>query len=95
MIFKEDSILFPMTMDNLTEDDWIRIADDSDEIGYCLIEPDKEWVPERVDVEEKEKKESVREGMLNLKQEFYQTRKSLLSSIPYLLILLLLIKKAL
>lgn len=62
MIFKEDSILFPMTMDNLTEDDWIRIADDSDEIGYCLIEPDKEWVPERVDVEEKEKKESVREG---------------------------------
>ena len=62
MIFKENSILLPMTLDNLTEDDWIKIAEDGDEIGYCLIEPDEKWVPARVDVEEKEKEESPRSG---------------------------------
>lgn len=62
MVFKENSILLPMTLDNLTEDDWISIAEDSDEIGYCLIEPDEEWLPQRVDVEEKEKEENIREG---------------------------------
>lgn len=62
MVFKENSILLPMTLDNLTEDDWIKVAEDSDEIGYCLVEPDEKWVPVRVDVEEKEREESSRAG---------------------------------
>src|SRR5699024_7661294 len=37
MIFKEESILFPMALETLTEDEWISIYDESDEIGYTLI----------------------------------------------------------
>lgn len=40
MISKEETILLPMALGTLTEADWARIAADSPEIGYCLIEPD-------------------------------------------------------
>lgn len=49
MIFKEENILFPMAMDTLSEDEWQRIQADSDEFGYCLINPEAEWMPERAD----------------------------------------------
>jgi DUF438 domain-containing protein len=39
MIFKEENILFPMVLETLTEDEWISIAAESDEIGYCLTQP--------------------------------------------------------
>lgn len=47
MIFKEENILLPMALDKLTEDEWVKIAHDSEEIGYCLTAPDQEWIPER------------------------------------------------
>ena len=53
MIFKEENILFPMVLDTLSEDEWLRIAKESAEIGYCLYEPKVEWKPIRVNVEEK------------------------------------------
>lgn len=54
MIFKEKNILFPMAIDNITEDEWINIYNESDEVGYCLIAPEGKWVPKREDVEAKE-----------------------------------------
>ena len=45
MIFKEEKILFPMALETLTEEEWYHILEDSDEIGYCLVEPVKGWVP--------------------------------------------------
>ncbi|MEG6584471.1 DUF438 domain-containing protein [Dendrosporobacter sp. 1207_IL3150] len=45
MIFKENKILFPMLMETLNENDWLRIHEDSDQIGYCLIEPNLKWTP--------------------------------------------------
>lgn len=54
MIFKEESILFPMALDTLTEDEWFSIMQESHEIGYCLIEPEEKWMPHRVNVEKKE-----------------------------------------
>lgn len=57
MIFKEESILFPMAIDTLTQDEWITIMEESEEIGYCLTGPAGTWKPERVDLEEGEKKE--------------------------------------
>jgi DUF438 domain-containing protein len=45
MIFKESKILFPMLMETLSENDWVRILEDSDQIGYCLIEPTLKWMP--------------------------------------------------
>lgn len=79
MIFKEENILFPMALDTLNEDEWLKTAQESAEIGYCLYEPKKEWKPKRVDIEEKteleEKKasetssngeSSIDEGYINL-----------------------------
>ncbi len=54
MVFKENNILLPMAEDNLTEDEWIVVAEESDELGYCLVEPEEKWIPERVDVEKKD-----------------------------------------
>ena len=39
MLFKEESILFPMALETLTEDEWINIYMESDEIGYALVVP--------------------------------------------------------
>ena len=63
MIFKEENILFPMCLDTLTEDEWIRIYNESDEIGFTLIEPVKNWNRARVNVEEKAKQETDGEAV--------------------------------
>ena len=47
MIFKENKILFPMLMETLSENDWLLIQEDSDQIGYCLIEPSVNWAPHK------------------------------------------------
>lgn len=47
MIFKEEQILIPMVLEVFTEDEWLQIADDSVEIGYCLVAPEKTWIPKR------------------------------------------------
>lgn len=46
MIFKEEQILFPMSLDTLTETEWYDIYRQSPEIGYCLIAPKKPWTPD-------------------------------------------------
>lgn len=55
MIFKEENILFPMALDTLNEDEWLKIAKESQELGYCIYEPKREWKPVRINVEEKAK----------------------------------------
>lgn len=47
MIYKEEQILLPMALGKLTEDEWLQIAAQSEEIGYCLTAPDQQWIPER------------------------------------------------
>lgn len=47
MIVKEEEILIPLLLGLLTEDEWLQIAEDSIEIGYCLVAPEKEWIPQR------------------------------------------------
>lgn len=57
MIFKEEHILIPMALENLTEDEWLKIEEESAELGYCLTEPEGKWKPVRQNVEEKVKQE--------------------------------------
>lgn len=45
MTTKEEEILLPMAMDNLTEADWYAIQRQSLEIGYCLYDPKVAWKP--------------------------------------------------
>lgn len=44
MIFKEESILLPMLLETLTQDEWKKIVSESDEIGY-IIENIPVWNP--------------------------------------------------
>ncbi|MDD2534293.1 MAG: DUF438 domain-containing protein [Eubacteriales bacterium] len=48
MFFKEENILVPMLIDLLTEDEWLAIAKESPEVGFCLVEPDGPWIPKRL-----------------------------------------------
>jgi DUF438 domain-containing protein len=52
MIMKEEEILFPMTMDKLTDEDWYEIYKQANEIGYCLYDPKEEWKPEGIGITE-------------------------------------------
>lgn len=49
MIMKEDEILFPMAMDELTDLEWYEVLQQTDEIGYCLFDPTEEWVPDSME----------------------------------------------
>ncbi|MGG4303561.1 DUF438 domain-containing protein [Bacillus wiedmannii] len=71
MIFKEENILFPMALQTLTEDEWIKIAHESDGIGYCLSDPAGVWKPERKAIQEQAISERfirLETGILSLKQ---------------------------
>jgi uncharacterized protein len=71
MIYREEHILFPMAMNNLTEDEWIKIANESDEIGFCLIGQVEDWNPHRSKLEGNSISEGyikMETGVLSLKQ---------------------------
>lgn len=57
MVFKEENIMFPMVLEALTDEEWLRVRDDSGEIGYFLIEPGSNWKP-AVQAEEKQAEEA-------------------------------------
>ena len=42
MIFKEENILFPASMEKLSNEDWLEILKESDELGYVYIEKPEE-----------------------------------------------------
>lgn len=46
MIFKEENILLPILLENLTLDEWKKIVEDNGEFGYCLIDNVSTWAPE-------------------------------------------------
>lgn len=62
MIYREENILFPMALKNFTEDEWVKIAHESDEIGFCLTGPAAEWKPERKVLDEK----TISEGFIKM-----------------------------
>jgi len=47
MIFKEENILFPTSLETLTPEDWGMIYHESPRFGYCLAEPGDEYDPPR------------------------------------------------
>lgn len=47
MIFKEEKILLPMLLENLTQDEWKTIAEESNDIGFCLIDNVPVWNPSK------------------------------------------------
>ncbi len=49
MIFKEENILLPMLQETLTLQEWKSIADESSDLGYCLIDEPPVWQPGEAD----------------------------------------------
>ncbi len=45
MIFKEENILFPMSLQTLTENEWAEIWVASPQYGWCLVEPQAGYTP--------------------------------------------------
>ncbi len=45
MIFKEENILFPMSLQALTENEWAEIWSVSPQYGWCLVEPQPGYAP--------------------------------------------------
>lgn len=71
MIYREENILFPMALKNLTEDEWVKIAHESGEIGFCLDGPEMEWKPERKEIKGNALSKGyikMETGVLSLKQ---------------------------
>jgi uncharacterized protein len=81
MILKEEEILFPMTMDKLTDENWYDIYRQTNEIGYCLYDPNVEWRPEGMLLAEVKPEEtsSIHLPSGNLSAE---ELKSILNTIP-------------
>ena len=45
MIFKEERILFPMVYETLSDEDWARVRQGEEEIGFAWITPGTDWKP--------------------------------------------------
>lgn len=63
MIFKEENIMLPILYENLTQDEWIQIAKDSDEFGYCLLDKIPAWKPTKIEESNNEKELHFSEGI--------------------------------
>ena len=65
MIYKEENILYPMSLESLTHKDWLRVKDGEADIGFAWIQPLFEW-PGPDDVVEEAPVEPVVAGLLDL-----------------------------
>jgi hypothetical protein len=54
MIGKEEEILLPMCLDQLTEADWYQVHQQTLEIGFCLYDPPYDWKPDNIETDEKQ-----------------------------------------
>jgi uncharacterized protein len=72
MISKEEEILLPMCMDKLTDDEWFAVYRQTNELGYCLYDPQIEWKPDGTAIGEviynKENSIQLKTGSFNLNE---------------------------
>ena len=82
MTLKEEEILFPMTMDKLTDIEWYEIQEQTLEIGFCLYDPKDEWKPKGM--EQKANAASEDKEMIQLSSgSFTKTElEAILNSLP-------------
>jgi DUF438 domain-containing protein len=43
MIYKEEKILFPMTLETLSHEEWVEVRHGEDELGYVIAKPAAPW----------------------------------------------------
>ncbi len=74
MIYKEEQILLPMSLDTLGEDEWYEVYRQSDEIGYCLYDPKTRWKPAGVSVEAMDDAAGTGSGRIQLPSGSFTVR---------------------
>ena len=62
MIFKEESILLMILLESFHQDDWLKIAEESNAYGYAIIKPTEKWIPARHKFSKKEAGDAADEG---------------------------------
>lgn len=84
MTQKEEEILFPMSMDVLTTEDWWSIHKQTLEFGFCLYDPDVEWKPEGLSDEQDETGVSS-DGSIQLPSGSFSAKEimAILNSVPF------------
>ncbi|MGY5859827.1 MAG: DUF438 domain-containing protein [Candidatus Thorarchaeota archaeon] len=74
MIYKEENILYPMALENLSDYDWVKVRTGEEEIGYSWITPGSEWKPispidiHQIDEEPSSPNINLNTGSLTLKE---------------------------
>jgi hypothetical protein len=83
MVQKEEEILFPMSMDVLTTDDWWNIHKQTLEFGFALYDPQVEWKPEGLS-EENDETSLSSDGRLQLPSGSFTVKEimAILNTIP-------------
>jgi DUF438 domain-containing protein len=49
MIYKEEHILFPTSLDMLTESEWVKVKEGEADIGFAWVAPDEGWPKEIIE----------------------------------------------
>jgi DUF438 domain-containing protein len=66
MIYKEEKILFPAAVERLTEGEWMQIAEQEAEIGYCFIQPETKTQAVTPPMSSKPETQRITEGQFPL-----------------------------
>jgi PAS domain S-box-containing protein len=66
MIYKEEHILYPTSLEALSDDEWIKVKEGEEEIGYAWIEPFHVWPTDSEVIEDISEIEEEEEGKLSL-----------------------------
>jgi hypothetical protein len=84
MTQKEEEILFPMSMDVLTTEDWWDIHKQTLEFGFCLYDPEVEWKPEGL-IEKEEGTSLTSDGSIQLPSGSFSAKEimAILNSVPF------------
>ncbi|MCU4165738.1 MULTISPECIES: DUF438 domain-containing protein [Marinilabiliaceae] len=84
MVQKEEEILFPMSMDVLTTEDWWSIHKQTLEFGFCLYDPQVEWKPEGL-TDDKDETGVSSDGSIQLPSGSFSAKEimAILNSVPF------------
>jgi DUF438 domain-containing protein len=86
MTKKEQEILFPMSMDVLTVEDWWQIHNQTLEFGFTLYDPKENWKPEGLSKESYENTRILNEnGTIQLPSGSFNAQEimAILNSVPF------------
>jgi len=84
MVQKEEEILLPMSMDELTTEDWWDIHKQTLEFGFTLYDPQVDWKPEGISDEEEDTTARSESGSVQLPSGSFTAEEimAILNTIP-------------